>query len=38
MMKGHQKTAMLYVLHGSIVIGDTTVASRSLSNDDITKL
>ena len=37
-MKGHQKTTMLYVLQGSTVIGDVVVASRSLSGDDITKL
>ena len=29
---------MLYVLQGSTVIGDVVVASRSLSEDDITKL
>ena len=38
MMKGHQKTIMLYVLQGSTIIGDVVVASRSLSEDDITKL
>ena len=37
-MKGHQKTTMLYVLQGSTVTGDVTVASHSLSGDDITKL
>ena len=37
-MKGHQKTAMLYVLQGSTVTGDAVVASRSLLEDDITKL
>ena len=37
-MKGHQKTTMLYVLQGSIVTRDIVVASRSLSEDDITKL
>ena len=37
-MKYHQKTAMLYVMQGSIVIGDAAIASRSLSKDDITKL
>ena len=37
-MKGHQKTAMLYVLQGSNVTGDVAIASRSLSEDDITKL
>ena len=36
-MKGHQKTAMLYVLQGATVTGDVVVASRSLSDDDITK-
>ena len=38
LMKGHQKTAMLYVLQGSTVRGDVDVASRSLSEDDITKI
>ena len=38
MMKGHQKTTMLYVMQGSTVTGDATVASRSLSKDDIMKL
>ena len=38
MMKGHQKTAMLYVMQGSIVTRDAAFASRSLSKDDITKL
>ena len=37
-MKGHQKTVMLYVLQGFIVTGDATVASCSLSDDDIMKL
>ena len=37
-MKAHQKTAMLYVMQGSIVIGDVVVASRSLLEDDIMKL
>ena len=37
-MKGHQKIAMLYVLLGAAVTGDVVVASRSLSEDDITKL
>ncbi|KAG8490246.1 hypothetical protein CXB51_015516 [Gossypium anomalum] len=37
-MKGQRKTAKLYVLQGSIVTGDATVASSSLSNNDITKL
>ena len=37
-MKGHQKTTMLYVLQGSTVTGDAIVASCSLSEDDITKL
>ena len=37
-MKGHQKTAMLYVLQGAIITRDVAVASRSLSEDDITKL
>ena len=36
-VNGPQKTAMLYVLQGSTVIGDV-VASRSLSKDDIMKL
>ena len=36
-IKGHQKTAMLYVMKGSTIIGDV-VASCSLSEDDITKL
>ena len=37
-MKGHQNTAMLYVMQGSTIIGDVVVASRSLSEDDIMKL
>ena len=37
-MKGHQKTTMLYVLQGSTVTKDVVVASCSLSEDDITKL
>ena len=37
-MKGHQKITMLYVLQGSTVTGDVVVASRSLLEDDITKL
>ncbi|KAG8471889.1 hypothetical protein CXB51_036391 [Gossypium anomalum] len=37
-MKGQRKTAKLYVLQGSTIIGDTTVASFSLSDNDITKL
>ena len=37
-MKGHQKTSMLYVLQGSTITGDATIASRSLSKDDIIKL
>ncbi|KAG8493847.1 hypothetical protein CXB51_011132 [Gossypium anomalum] len=37
-MKGQRKTAKLYVLQGSTVTGDATVASSSLSDDDITKL
>ena len=37
-MKGHQKTAMLYVMRGSTVTGDSIIASRSLSKDDIMKL
>ena len=37
-MKSHQKTDMLSVMQGSTVIGAATVASRSLSKDDITKL
>ena len=36
-MKGHQKTAMLYVLQGSTSTRDADVASHSLSEDDITK-
>ncbi|KAG8485735.1 hypothetical protein CXB51_019086 [Gossypium anomalum] len=38
LMKGQRKTAKLYVLQGSTVTGDATVASSSLSDDDITKL
>ena len=38
MMKGHQKTTMLYVLQGFTVTEDTAVTPRSLSKDDITKL
>ena len=38
MMKGHQKTAMLYFLQGATVTGDVVVASHSLLEDDITKL
>ncbi|KAG8478631.1 hypothetical protein CXB51_028491 [Gossypium anomalum] len=37
-MKGQRKTAKLYILQGSTVTGDATVASSFLSNDDITKL
>ena len=37
-MKDHQKTAMFYVLQGSIVTGDAAIASHLLSKDDITKL
>ena len=37
-MKGHQKTIMLYVSQGPTVTGDVVVESRSLSEDDITKL
>ena len=37
-MKGHQKKSLLYVMQGSIVIGDVAVESRSLLKDDITKL
>ena len=37
-MKGHQKTVMLYVLQSSTIIGDVVVASRSLSEDDGMKL
>ncbi|KAG8503248.1 hypothetical protein CXB51_001184 [Gossypium anomalum] len=37
-MEGQRKTAKLYVLQGSTVTGDATVASFSLSDDDITKL
>ena len=36
--KGHKKTAMLYVMQGSTVIEDASDSSRSLSEDDITKL
>ena len=36
-MKGHQKTAMLYVMLGSSFTGDATIASRSLSENDITE-
>ena len=37
-MKGHQKKTMLYVLQGSTTEGDVVVVSRSLLEDDITKL
>ena len=37
-MKGHQKTALLYVMQGSTITGDVVVTSHSLSEDDITKL
>ncbi|KAG8489524.1 hypothetical protein CXB51_017540 [Gossypium anomalum] len=37
-MKWQRKTAKLYVLQGSTVIGDAAVASSSLSDDNITKL
>ncbi|KAG8472215.1 hypothetical protein CXB51_034291 [Gossypium anomalum] len=37
-MKGQRKIAKLYVLPGFTVTGDATVASSSLSDDDITKL
>ena len=33
-MKGHQKTTMLYVQQGYIITGDSVVASRSLLKDD----
>ena len=38
MMKCHQKTAMLCVLQGATITRDVVVTSRSLSDDDITKL
>ena len=38
MMKGHQKTTMLYVLQGSTITRYVVVASRSLSKEDIKKL
>ena len=38
MIKGHIKTAMLYVLQSATVIGDVVVAFCLLSEDDITKL
>ena len=38
MMKGHQKTAMLYVIQGSTITGDVVVASHSFSEDNIMKL
>ncbi|KAG6469553.1 hypothetical protein ZIOFF_070482 [Zingiber officinale] len=37
-MKGYIKTIDLYVLQGSIVMGDVVVASPSLSDNDITRL
>ncbi|KAG8475395.1 hypothetical protein CXB51_031889 [Gossypium anomalum] len=37
-MKGQRKTDKLYVLQGSTVTSNATVASSSLSDDDITKL
>ena len=37
-MKGHQKTAMLYVMQVATITGDVAVTSRSLSLDDIMKL
>ena len=37
-MKGHQKTVMLYVLQSSNIIGDVVVAYCSLSEDDSMKL
>ena len=37
-MKGHQKTVMLYAMQGSTVTGDVVVASFSLLDDEITKL
>ena len=37
-MKGYQKTVMLYVLQGFTITGDTASASCSLLEDDITKL
>ena len=37
-LKGHQKKTMLYVLQGSTIEGDAAIASRSLLEDDITKL
>ena len=37
-MKGIQKTVMLYDLQASTITRDAVVASRSLSKEDITKL
>ena len=37
-MKRQQKSTNLYVLQGSIVIGDADIASHSLFDDDVTKL
>jgi len=37
-MKGQRKTANLYVLQGTTVIGDAAVVSNTLSDDDVTKL
>ncbi|KAG8500580.1 hypothetical protein CXB51_002706 [Gossypium anomalum] len=37
-MKGKKKTAKLYILQGSTVIGNAAVASSSLLGDDIIKL
>ena len=37
-MKGQKRTANLYVLQGTIVIGDVVVASKSMTNCDVTRL
>ncbi|XP_052483019.1 uncharacterized mitochondrial protein AtMg00300-like [Gossypium raimondii] len=37
-MKVQRNTTKLYVLQGSTVTGDATVASSSLSDDDVTRL
>lgn len=37
-MKDSKRTMNLYVLHGTITIGDVDVASTSMSDDDVTKL
>ena len=37
-MKGHKRTVNLYILQGTIVTSDATVASKFMTNGDVTKL